>query len=228
MKRVFAKTTPAFTRIELLLCICIVLLLTLTLGRSIVTSRSRADRVQCFNNMRQIGNAYIQFGLEHYDQMPWRLDSAQGGNHDINPQRHSLWYQYWFVRDALKTPTILMDPAETRANARVATAWDLSETGLQRVKDGAVAYMLGLDALPTNPRSILLTDRNVIDSGSTGFPLSEVRLLATQAQWFDDIHGLVGNVAFADGSIEALNTEQFRAALAQSGRQQVHAMKGAW
>jgi prepilin-type processing-associated H-X9-DG protein len=163
--------------------------------------------------------------------MPWRLGSGEGGNNDVNPQRHNLWFQYWWLRDALKTPTILMDPAETRASARVANAWDFSETGLQRVKDWGVAYMLGLDALPTNPRSILLTDRNIIDQGpnpSTSFIQTAVILEPTKASWFDDIHGLVGNVAFADGSIEALNTDQFRAALAQSGRREVRVMKGRW
>src|SRR5262245_44341449 len=108
-----ADSSRAFTCIELIACVAAFALLLAVIARVVATSRSRSDRVACMSNLRQIGNALRQFALEHDGFPAWREAAGADGNF-TQPGKHQLWFQYWWLRDSLGTPTILMDPAETR------------------------------------------------------------------------------------------------------------------
>jgi len=240
MNWALGKHTPAFTRLELLACLGVVALLTPIIGRVLAASGSRADRVACFNNLRQIGNAYIEFSLEHDGSPPWRVAPSEGGNNAAfgggpdDPNKHELWYQFWWVRDSLRTPTILMDPAETRVNALVATSWERNVTnGFQTFKNNAVAYVLGLDSFAFLPGSILVADRNLVNTGVGGCSSvlnQATRLSRTEVRWANEIHGLIGNVARYDGSVDALNTDKLRRAVneSQESGPYVHVLGAQW
>jgi len=207
----------AFTCIELLACLAACALLVAIIAPALAVARARSDRVACLSNLRQIGNAFRQFGLEHNDIMPWRQQAGTDGNYN-EPGKHELWFQYWWLRGSIGTPRILMDPAETRPSARIATTWNLDENGgLQSLKNRGVAYVLGVDSSTDLPRSLLVADRNILNSGYTGGGLSTaVRVSASTTRWLDDVHGTFGNVALADGSVDSLDSEGLRRAIAVS------------
>jgi prepilin-type processing-associated H-X9-DG protein len=214
LNRFKGRSESAFTLVELMACVVAIALLSTVMVSAAVAWNSRGDRVACFNNQRQIANAFIQFSLEHEDTPPWRVPGTEGGTWD-QPERDMLWFEYWWLRDSLKTPAILYDPADTRPNGRIASTWDLTPgVGLRSslIKNRGVSYPLGYNSYSLVPRSILVTDRNLAGLGSTFVSRSGfvVRLNPTQARWFNDVHGLVGNVAFADGSVDAINTLELR------------------
>lgn len=215
------NSSRAFSRIELLACLAACALLLAIITPALAASRSRADRVACFSNLRQIGNALRQFALEHDGNPAWTSVAGPDGNYN-QPGKHELWFQYWWLRDSLGTPKILMDPAETRSSARVATEWGLApDTGLQSLKNRAVSYGLPVghyrdgDYQYTDvPRMILALDRNFIHSGYGGGGLSQTVIVRPESTgWHDEIHGVVGNVAFADGSVDSVSTEHLREAV---------------
>jgi prepilin-type processing-associated H-X9-DG protein len=215
----FRNTSRAFTSLDLLACIAGVALMVAVITPVLAGSRSRSDRVACLSNLRQIGTAFRQFALEHDGNPPW-IAGPDSNDHD--PRKHELWFQYWWLRDSLGTPKILMDPAETRSGARVATEWGLvPDTGLQSLKDRAVAYGLGRghyegsDFRYTDlPQMIVTLDRNFIHSGFDGNALeTTVQVRPQSTGWYDDVHGAIGNVAFADGSVDSLSSDQLREAV---------------
>jgi len=208
----------AFTSIELLACLAACLLLLAVIMPALAAARSRSDRVACLSNLRQIGNAFRQFALEHNDIMPWRQQAGPDGNYN-EPAKHELWFQYWWLRGSIGTPRILMDPADTRPSARIAANWNLDENdGLQTFKNRAVAYVLGIDSSTDLPRSLLVADRNILNSGYTGGGgfSTTVRVSVSTARWLDDVHRTFGNIAFADGSVDSVDDEGLRRAIAES------------
>jgi len=148
MNRALGKHTPAFTRLELLACLCVVALLTPIIGRVLAASGSRADRVACFSNLRQIGVGYAQFGLEHGDQTAWQLPIAEGGNRDYLG-KNDAFMQFAILSNYIASPKVLMDPADDRGfSTRVATSWDNHPQGgllNSAFKNNAISYFLGLD-----------------------------------------------------------------------------------
>lgn len=204
---------------------------------SLATSHARSDRVRCFNNLRQIGNAVRHFALEHDGYPPWRIQAGEDGNYN-NPGKHNLWFQYWWLRDLIKDPGILMDPGETRANARVAASWDFVPQGLMSYKDNAVAYMLAVDTTFL-PQSLLVADRHISDVGIGGCSsgISTVANLprnpfgGPEARWLNEVHGPFGNLAFTDGSVVMADTDALRRALRADngdGFGAVHVLKANW
>jgi hypothetical protein len=213
------NTSHAFTRTELLACLAACALLLAIITPALANSRSRSDRVACLSNLRQIGNAVRQFGLEHNDIMSWRQQAGPDGNFN-EPGKHQLWFQYWWLRDAIGTPKILMDPAETRSSARIASSWGLEVTsGLQSLKNNAVSYVLGVDSSTDLPRSMLVGDRNILVGGYGGCSssLSTAAQVSSTTSWYDDVHGTFGNIALADGSVDSVDSDGLLRALG-SGR----------
>jgi len=217
----------AFTCIELLACLAAGALLAAIIASTLAASRSRSDRVACMSNLRQIGNALRQFALEHDDNPAWRQVTGPDGNYN-EPGKHELWFQYWWLRDSLGTPKILMDPGDTRSTGRVATEWGLVPgVGLQSLKNRAVSYALGMGLFRGSdydytdvPRTIIALDRHFManwysGSGNCGGGLwTCVEVRPETTGWHNDVHGVVfGNVAFADGSVDSLGAEQLREAV---------------
>jgi len=214
----FRNTSPAFTRLELLACVAACALLLAVITPALATSRARSDRVACLSNLRQIGTAFRQFGLEHNDIMPWRQQAGLDGNYN-QAGKHELWFQYWWLRDTIGSPSLLMDPAETRRSGRIANSWGLElGNGLQSLKNRGVAYVLGVDSSTDLPRSMLVADRNILLGGYGGCStsLSTAAQVLSTTRWFDDVHGTSGNIAFADGSVDSVDTSGLLRAFADS------------
>lgn len=213
------KLSPAFTRVELLACLGAGALLMAVILPTLANSTARSDRVLCLNNLRQIGLAYTQFGLEHEDRPPWRLPLSQGGNNN-HPLKNNLYVQLSILSNSLQHPRLLSDPADLRRTKTIATRWDTSSNGglLHAANQGnrALSYWIGIDGTFQFPRAVLAGDRNIfaypntVGCSSGISPAGEVR--SSTVAWTNDVHGLSGNVAFFDGSVGQLDSEGLRKA----------------
>jgi hypothetical protein len=227
----------AFSRLELLACVLAFALVGFIVLPTLATSHGRNDRLRCSNNLRQIANAVRYFALEHDGFPQWRAQAGEDGNFN-HPAKHELWFQYWWLRDSIKDPRILMDPGETRANARLATGWDLGPDGLMRHKNNAVAYILGTDSGTFMPESILVLDRHVLEQGYGGCAsgintAAQIQngLSVPRTRWLNEVHGPFGNLALADGGVITVDTDGLRRAFRLNsidGFGDTHLMKPAW
>jgi prepilin-type processing-associated H-X9-DG protein len=213
------KPSHGFTRLELLACLTGLALLTNVIATGLVTSAGRGDRAACFNNLRQIGVGYAQFASEHDQQTAWRVRLSEGGNLE-HPLKNNSFIQFSVLSNFIGSPRVLIDPAEDRPTARIATEWSASlQGGLLHPNFGnnSVSYFLGLDGNFTTPASLFSGDRNLrlgdfegcasgITPAANFAPRFSPNLSRPAPAWTNGAHGLSGNILFYDGSVQGLDT----------------------
>ena len=72
--------SSSFTLVEMLVVLSVIALLFGMLGVHLATARERARRIQCLNNLRQIGLAVKQYALDHEDRFP---DNISGSDNTV-------------------------------------------------------------------------------------------------------------------------------------------------
>ena len=141
-----AKTQKGFTLIELLVVIAIIGILASMLLPALAKAKTRANRIKCVSNIKQVGGAYKAFANDNNDRFPWLLvdsdakaQSQSGGAADWDRETSTLLGQS-AIRAALGSAKILvspLDPDLQSANDGVDLA-DLKTAGV--VPDTAHSY----------------------------------------------------------------------------------------
>src|SRR5205823_12608902 len=105
-----------FTRVELAMSVGAFSLLCLITLPLLGNTNSRAGRVTCLNNLRQIGQAEQVWANDHRDKLPWRVDFTEGGSQRA-PLQNQAWFSYSVMTNELGTPAILACPSDTATRA---------------------------------------------------------------------------------------------------------------
>jgi prepilin-type N-terminal cleavage/methylation domain-containing protein len=181
------KQKRAFTLIELLVVIAIIAILAAMLLPALAAAKRKAQKINCVNNLKQVGLAFRIWEGDNGDKYPMALSSTQGGAQEFignsantghtaaNQQTYNVPYLYSCMSNELSTPKVTYCPSDS---ARVlGLSFNASASGGPNVAapangayytNGNVSYFVCGDASDAYPQMILSGDRNISTSTTPG------------------------------------------------------------
>jgi prepilin-type N-terminal cleavage/methylation domain-containing protein len=196
-----SRAVDAFTLIELLCVMAIIAILAALLLPALTKGGAQARRVQCLNNLRQVGIAFHSFAHDHNGKFPMAVSANAGGSLELvrsaymAPGNYAVAYRpFQDLASELVTPGLLICPADMRARA----------INFGMLRNENLSYFVGANADYSQPLSLLAGDRNV--TNDYVMPGAVARLGADNyLRWTSELHQYKGNLLRADGDVEQHN-----------------------
>jgi prepilin-type N-terminal cleavage/methylation domain-containing protein len=195
----------AFSAIELLVALALIGIVALLLLPRHMQGPS-APRINCVNNLRQVGLAFRTWALDHEDLLPMQTSITNGGTLEMVTDAKAF-HHFQVLSNELATPKVLVCPTDRK---RISAANFLTGFNNQNL-----SYFVGIDAAPNNPQMVLAGDRNLTNAPVRGgfMEITTNDLVS----WTDDLHRKQGNVCLADGSVQQLSSARLQEAIRFTG-----------
>lgn len=198
MKVTESHRHPAFTVIELVVMVFTLTMLFILLFSSVPRARRQAHLKQCVNNLKQINYAFRIIGFDANDRFHMQEPIKLGGSME-SITNGQVFHTFQIMSNELNNDSkLLICPSDDRGPAANFHS-SLANTN--------ISYFVSADATDTQPELLLSGDRNL-----TNGPLDSTRILMvttnSKPAWTDKLHGLRGNSALSDGSVQSFTTPE--------------------
>ena len=200
----------AFTLIELIVVVAVLALLAVTflpaaIGDDLLLARQRAQRINCVNNLKQVGISFKVWALDNDDKYPMTVSNRLGGTLEFVAEGNAFRH-FQVMSNELTTPKLVICPADDRKQA----------SSFADLENKTVSYFVGLDANDSNPAAFLSGDRNITNGVA---PVKTVLALNPEIPtgWTETIHINQGNVGLADGSVQQCSSLRLQQAVQNAG-----------
>src|SRR5436190_20124454 len=159
----YSAKLRAFTILELLCVIAIITILAALLLPALSRGTSKAKRIQCMNNLHQMGIAFHMFAQDHNNAFPMAITATQSRSNDA--VKNLQWFNSQFLfgfrpfqalSNELVSPKLLICPSDERS----------ATNSFSTLQDKNVSYFAGLKADYLKPQSILAGDRNITNDSA--------------------------------------------------------------
>lgn len=211
-----------FTLIELLIVIAIIAVLAGLLLPALARAKSKAHRIACASNLRQVGMAMRGFSNEHRDKYPCHVLPAEGGA----MTRPNAWEHFITLSNELASPKLFWCPSDTerKGSANFSTSYD--GLAYPTNQNRAVSFFAGTHVYVYLTQTLIAGDRNItngtgttqscgpgqLSSGATPFDPNAL----SNVKWTKPLHRFAGNICLSDGSV----------LMPAQNKLQIHLMRG--
>jgi hypothetical protein len=211
------QTNHALTLLEILVIVALMAVLGAILLSVLVQPEHREDRLECVNNLKQIGLSYRIWAEDNNHLYPMQVSVAKDGitnllREGVAPSQLVAW-NFRIMSNVLMTPKILHCPADEQTVAASRFTNGVGNTN--------ISYFVCMDATEDYPLMILSGDDNLQIENS---PVHSGQLnLTTNAPigWTAERHHKGGNIGLADGSVQEVTTNGLQQAIQQSPTNQI-------
>ena len=220
MKLLRGRKERAFTLIEMTAITGMLMVGTSLALPHFARAKDRCQRVNCANNLKQIGVAFHTWTLDYGGKFPMQISITNGGTLELVGSG-AVFPHFEVMSNELSTPKILFCPQDSNAERQVANTFGrtISPGSIGKIpfaSDTNLSYFVGVDAIDGDSRMLLCGDDN--------FTFERMRLrhrlvpisANSAVEWTAETHAGKGNICFTDSQVEQLNTTNLNKAIQRS------------